>query len=251
MSSKYLNPIKYLGGSALIALVLAYVLPSLTVAIPNDRIRSGVLVQALPFFAAFVCILLTFILIIWLVAARFNGKIPHRTYSAIEMTLIVSILAGVVLLFQEIPTLGFIAYRYAFLLVLGSLLSFLLWSHVVGRSAKADLRLPRFTTRQQIAGVVALVIVTGLMAAFVLNVNAPREPYGIRQRVWNSYDDARRAEIAATATADFNNVEAPFVVVLSMIPGVLFFFAVREAAASLRRPETQASAGPAVSHSTA
>ena len=35
----------------------------------------------------------------------------------------------------------------------------------------------------------------------IIGVNTPREPYGIRDRVWKSYSDDRKAEVAAADKA--------------------------------------------------
>jgi hypothetical protein len=227
---KYWSPIKWLGGAALIALVIAIVFPSVRDTIFSEQAQSAVLIQAVPFFAAFVCILLLFILLIVLVAKRFNGKIPHRMYSGVEYTLIAGILSGVVFLFQPFT---FVAYRYGFLLVRGSLLGFILWSHVVGRNAKSDLNLPKYIAVNQLAGLIALVAIAGLLSSWIISNNQPQEPYGERQRVWNSYSDERKAEIRAAAHADFNNVEMPFVVIFSLFPSALLFFIMRELSAAM------------------
>ncbi|MDX2160025.1 MAG: hypothetical protein SF162_01745 [bacterium] len=240
---KYWGPVRVLAPVVIIAALFALIAPSITSGIADERVRNGVLIQALPFFGAFVAVLLTYILLIFLIALRFNGKIPNRTYSGVETVLIVGILGGVVLLFQPIH---FVGYRYGFLLVLGALLSFIVWSHVIGRSAKADVRLPRFTGVQQAAGAAAFVVIAVLIAGLVINTNAPREPYGVRERVWNTYDDARKAEIAAAASSSFNTVEIPFVIAFSLVPAALFFFIVREAAASLGKSEESTDAKAAV-----
>ncbi len=227
---KYAAPIRVLGGSALVALIIAFIFPTLRDGIADDRTRNGVLMQAVPFFAVFAAILLLYILLGYIVAYRFNGKIPKRTYSSIENTLVIGILAGVAMLFQSF---NFVGYRYGFLLVLVSLLSFILWSHIVGRTMRADVQLPRFTAGQQIAGGIAFVAVVAVLSAVILQANIPTEPYGVRERVWNTYDAAEKAVVQEQALAEFNAVEIPFVILFSVIPAAVFFFFVREVAASL------------------
>jgi hypothetical protein len=139
-------------------------------------------------------------------------------------------IGGVVALFQ--PFL-FVAYRYGFIMLLGSLLTFIVWSHVVPASFKADLDLPPFTITQHVIGAVAGVIVLIFLVSSAAAVNAPQPPYGLRERVWNSYDDERKAEVAAAATADFYNVEMPFLILFNILPALLVYFAVRELANAL------------------
>ncbi|MDZ4765878.1 MAG: hypothetical protein SGI73_15135 [Chloroflexota bacterium] len=229
MSARYLNPIKWLGGIALIAVVFGIIFPAIRDAIQNERLRSGVLLQAMPFFAFFVAVLMTFILLIVLAARRYGGVVPRRTYNGIEWTLIAGIVFGVIFLFQPF---SFVPYRYGFLLLLVSLLSFILWSHVPLRGAKTERRIAPFAASHQIVGLVVAAIAAAIIAALILTAAAPQPPYGVRDRVWNSYDDARKAETAAAAAVEFNNAEVPFVIVLSLFPAALFFFISREIAAS-------------------
>ena len=229
---KYAAPIRILGTSALVALVIAIIFPALRDGIADERTRNGVLMQAIPFFAIFAAILLLYILLGYLIAYRLNGKVPNRTYSGIETTMVLGILVGVVLLFQPIH---FVGYRYGFLLVLGSLIGFMLWSHVVGRTMRADMNLPAFTPVHQIVGLIAFVVVAAALSGLILQANAPREPYGVRERVWNTYDDAEKAVVQEEALGQFNSVEVPFVIVFSLVPAAMFFFIVRELAASIAK----------------
>lgn len=282
MASKYWGPLKWLGGSALVAFIISIVFPAISNALLTEEMRKAVLVNAIPFFAAFVGILLLFILLIFIIALRYNGQVPARTHSSMEQIIIGGIVFGVVCLFQpwsQVP------YRYGFLLVLASMLSFIVWSHVTPGAKGDDVAEPvtlllwgiraantlavillflntpvlgflllvlsllawftwgRITTldqvkgqpgiglTQNIIGAVAGLIVVALLAAGAISVNAPVEPYGVRQRVWNSYDDAKKADIAAAAQTDFQSVELPFLVVFNLFPGLLVFFIVREALA--------------------
>jgi len=185
-----------------------------------------------PFFAVFIGILLLFALLITLMAMRYNGKVPVRCHSAIERTLVIGILLGVFFLFQPF---SIVPYRYGFLLVLISILSFILWSHVVPAGARLTFGLPALGGRQHLIGGLAALTVAVVMSAAIISINAPKEPYGIRDRVWNSYSAERKAEVASAATADFSSVETPFIIILSLFPAAIVYFAVREVAAE-RRP---------------
>jgi hypothetical protein len=243
MNAKYIGPIKVLGGSAIIAILIAIIFPSLSAALLSEETRSAVLIQAIPFVGVFIAILLLFILLIFMVALRFNGKIPARTYQPLERTIIVGIVAGVVFLFQPFH---FVGYKYGFLLVLVSLLSFIVFSHVVPKGSR--LETTSFATIQHIVGIIAGILVLAALTYSAAAVNTPREPYGLRQRIWDSYDDERKATVAADATSTFNNVELPFLIVMNLIPAAAAYFLVREASGALvngKQPLSQEVAAPA------
>ncbi len=223
--SKYIGPIKWLGGIALGMFVFAFLFGNIAPGLVTEETRNGVLFNAIPFFGAFVGILLLFILLIVTVAIRFNGKIPGRTYSTMEKLIIAGIVFGTACLFNP---WSFVPYRYGFLLLLASTLSFIVWSHVLPPRTDFDARVPPLTSMQHIVGgVVAVLIILGLTFA-AASVNSPKEPYGIRERVWNSYDEERRAQIAAEATAEFSQVELPFLVIFNAFPAAAAYLVVRE-----------------------
>jgi hypothetical protein len=96
-----------------------------------------------------------------------------------------------------------------------------------------------------VIGIVVAVVVWAALTYSAASVNSPREPYGLRQRIWDSYDDERKATVAAEATSTFNNVELPFLVVMNLIPAAAAYFLVREASGALvngeqRRQEVEA-----------
>ncbi|MDX2140940.1 MAG: hypothetical protein SF123_22845 [Chloroflexota bacterium] len=232
--SRYLKPIRNLGSAALIALVIGLLFPSLSQAIFDEETRGGVLLQSIPFVAFFVAVLLTFILIIVLVATRFNGKIPNRAYRPIELTIIAGILGGIFALFQPF---AFSPYKYGFVILLGATLSFILWSHVVPKHAKADADLPPISSLAQIIAAIAAVAVIILLVTSAINANTPQPPFGERQRVWNSYTPERQAEIATQKLTEFNTVEIPVLVIMNILPALLIFFAVRELIAAFTAPK--------------
>ncbi|MEO8609943.1 MAG: hypothetical protein ABI690_18765 [Chloroflexota bacterium] len=222
--NKYIGPIKWLGGIAVFLFAFALIFDPLTQGLSEDT-RKSVLLHAVPFFAAFVGILLLFIMVITLVAKRFNGKIPGRTYQGVEYTMIAGILVGVVCLFQP---WSFVPYRYGFLLLLGSTLSFILWSHIMPPRADFDAQVPALTSLQHIAGAIAGVIVIVFVVTSFINLNGPKPPYGLRERVYNSYDDTRKAQVAADANQEFQSVEIPFLIFFGAFPGVVAYFVARE-----------------------
>lgn len=234
--SRYFTPIKWLGGIAILLFLFAYGFANVAPSLVSEQVRNGVLFHAIPFFAAFVGILLLFILLIVLVALRFNGKIPGRTYKGMEYVIIGGIIFGVICLFNP---WSLVPYRYGFLLLLGSTLAFILWSHVVPPRTDYDATIPRLTTAQHVIGLAGglLVLVTLTLAA--ISANAPQPPYGLRERVWNSYNEERQAEVAAEAEQQFTSVEMPFLVVFNLFPAAAVYMVVRELAGGRKTaPET-------------
>jgi hypothetical protein len=232
--SRYLKPIRNLGSAALIALVIGLIFPSLAQALFDEETRGGVLLQSIPFVAFFIAVLLTFILIIVLVATRFNGKIPSRAYRPIELTIIAGILGGIFALFQPFT---FSPYKYGFVMLLGSTLGFILWSHVVPKHAKADADLPPISSTAQIIAAVAAIAVIVFLVTSAIGANAPQAPFGERQRVWNTYTPERQAEIATQKMTEFNTVEIPVLIIMNLLPGLLIFFALRELIAAFAAPK--------------
>ncbi|MBL8154450.1 MAG: hypothetical protein JNM70_09715 [Anaerolineae bacterium] len=230
--SRYLGPVKWLGGIALVMFILAYVFGTWVPGIVAEETRNSVLFHAIPFFFAFVGVLLLYILLIVLAARRFNGKIPGRTYKAMEYLIIGGIVFGTVCLFNP---WSFIPYRYGFLVLLFSTLGFILWSHIVGPRADYDDSIAPLTRSQHLIGAVAAVVLMVALNAAAIGSNAPSEPYGIRQRVWNTYDDARKAQIADEAIRSFNQVEMPFLILFNLFPGAAVYLIGRELVGGERR----------------
>jgi hypothetical protein len=102
----------------------------------KERI-SNVLLEAIPFILIFVAIILTFITLISLVASVLNDNIARRTHTMIERIIMFGIVGGVIGLFQP---WWFLVYKYSFMFLLVSTLSFILWSHV---RPKRELRRPQ------------------------------------------------------------------------------------------------------------
>ena len=110
-------------------LILAAVIPA---AFTQQQLADNILLNAVPFVIVFVGILLCFITLIWLVALRYNDRISAARYRRVERWLIAGIVLGVIGMFQ--PWL-FQAYQIGFLVLLGSTLGFIVWSHVVPAGA--------------------------------------------------------------------------------------------------------------------
>lgn len=237
--AKYIGPTKWLGGIAVLLFVIAAAFGAVVPGLVSESIRSAVLFQAIPFFLVFVAIILLYVLLIVWVALGFNGKVPGRTYRGLELLAIAGIIFGTICLFNP---WSFVPYRYGFGLLLISTLAFILWSHVAAPRSDFDSAIPPLSQRQQIAGLVAGLLVTALLAAATISSNAPAEPYGLRQRAWDSYTPERQAEVAETATSEFNSVEMPFLLLFNLLPGIAVYLVVRELTGG--RPEDDEEAMP-------
>lgn len=230
--SRYLGPVKWLGGIAVVMFILAYVFGTWVPGMVAEETRNSVLFHAIPFFFAFVGVLLLYILLIVLAARRFNGKIPGRTYKGMERVIIGGIVFGTVCLFNP---WSFVPYRYGFLVLLFSTLGFILWSHILAPRVDYDDRIPPLTRNQHLIGLVAAVVLMVVLNAAAISSNAPSEPYGVRQRVWNTYDDARKTQIAEEATRSFNQIEMPFLILFNLFPGAVVYLIGRELVGGERR----------------
>ena len=100
----------------------------------EEQLADNVFINAVPFVLIFVAIILTFIAVIYVVASMLDNNISQRAHRIIEQILIVGIVLGVVGMFQP---WFFEGYKYGFVLLLISTLSFILWSHI---TPKRELR---------------------------------------------------------------------------------------------------------------
>jgi hypothetical protein len=221
---KYWGYIRGLGGSAIITFIVGFVFRSLIPSFP-ETIRNAVIIQALPFIAFFASILLLFIMSVALLGVRFHLLVPNRTHRAVEFTIIASILLGIVALFQPWQISP---YTFGFSLLLFSVLAFIVWSHVAPRSSRESNILPAFSrTATSTAIIAGLIVVAIVFGSFALT-KSPKEPYGIRQRVWNTMDEEKKAEAASEAISTYRSATLPFFVLYALMPGLVVFFITRE-----------------------
>jgi hypothetical protein len=104
----------------------------------EEQLLDNVILNAIPFILIFVSIILAFIALIVVISSVLSNNISPRLYHLIERILIAGIILGVVGMFQ--PWV-FIAYRYGFILLLVSTLTFIAWSHIApkGESAQREI----------------------------------------------------------------------------------------------------------------
>jgi hypothetical protein len=226
---KYLAPIEILGIAAAIVFGLGRIFDWYF----EDKVERGessVLEQALPFTATFITILLIFILLIFIVALRFNGKMPYRTYRPVELTIIGGIGAGIFAIFQpwEITS-----YKYGFLLLLGSTISFILWSHVRPQNKKRGDALPPFNGVHHALGLVLAVLVLGSIVFVAFNaINPPEEPYGYSDRIWSrGLREEQRVAVAEQAEHNYDTTRFS-IALMSLLPAFAAYCIGREVAAN-------------------
>jgi len=116
-----------------IAIVIIFILgiianPVVEATATPEQLATNVILAAIPFILIFVSIILTFILIINIVASVLNHHIAPGIYKTIETVIISGILFGVFSLFQP---WFFVLFKNGFMILLVSTLSFILWSHIV------------------------------------------------------------------------------------------------------------------------
>ena len=119
-----------------IAIVIIFILgmianPVVEATTTPEQLATNVILAAIPFILIFVSIILTFILIINIVASVLNHHIAPGIYKTIETVIISGILFGVFSLFQP---WFFVLFKNGFMILLVSTLSFILWSHIVPRT---------------------------------------------------------------------------------------------------------------------
>jgi hypothetical protein len=165
LPKKYMGPIRNLGGSAIIVLVVGVVLPQILQIFLNERQMEGVLVNALPFLGVFIAIILLFILSVFMVVIRFSGNLPYRTHRPVEVITIFGIFTGIFFLFQPWQLVG---YQYSFMWLLVSTLMFIMWSHVSPKSGRVEQEYPTYSSYFWAVGGVSIAIV-GLFISIELS----------------------------------------------------------------------------------
>jgi lysylphosphatidylglycerol synthetase-like protein (DUF2156 family) len=231
--NKYWGYVRGLGGAAMIAAIIGAVFNSAIRPLLSEGLRNEVIITAIPFISIFAAILLLFIMSVALLGIRFHAALPARTHSAIEYTIIASILIGVVALFQS---WSIAPYTFGLGLLLFSVLAFIVWSHITPRNKREDATLPTFTPRATTLAILAgLVVVTLIFSSFAFNT-VPKEPYGVRQRQWNSYSDEKKVEAKVAAETAYRTNYLPFFVMYGTLPGLVVFFLARELATPKTKP---------------
>lgn len=199
----------------------------------SDERQEEVLIKAIPFVAVFVSILLVYIGMIVILATVLNGKTPPRTYRPIEYIIIAGILLGVLGLFQGWKLF---TYENGFVLLLFSVLSFIVWSHVTPMSAVEAKSLPGFTARAKLVGAIAGVVVWLALSVYISSAIKPVEPFGVADRVWDMMmSEEEQQQMRDDFDTEYTTNRIPVAILISMMPGAMVFFATREIVESSQR----------------
>ena len=119
-----------------VTLILGLVAKSVITSLTTEKQRAtNVLLSAIPFILIFVAILLVYISLIRMSASLLNDYISPRIYHAVETALIAGIALGIFGMFQ--PWL-LILYKMGFLVLLGSTLGFIWWSHIKPKGIRRE-----------------------------------------------------------------------------------------------------------------
>jgi len=128
-----LIPLKLLVSAAVLFGLSFAARPVIRVLVPDVETSSNVLIIAIPFLLVFVPIILTFMAVIVFVSKLLHLRVAETPYKIIEYVFIAGIVLGIVGMFQ--PWV-FGLFRIGFFVLLGSLLGFMVWSHVAMKRAR-------------------------------------------------------------------------------------------------------------------
>lgn len=95
--------------------------------VPEAVLSRNVLLSAIPFILIFIAILLTYILLIVIVATAINDLVNPRLYTWVMRIIIACVIIGVLGMFQSIA-MAF--YTRGFQLLFSATLAYIMWSHV-------------------------------------------------------------------------------------------------------------------------
>lgn len=128
-----LIPLKMLIAAAVLFGLSFAARPLIAALVPPEVASTEVLVIAIPFLFIFVPIILCFMSLIVFVGKLLEQKVPEGLYRAIEYVFIAGIVLGILGMFQ--PWV-FGLFKIGFFVLFGSLLGFMIWSHVLVKRAR-------------------------------------------------------------------------------------------------------------------
>lgn len=134
MEKRFRPPIPLLIIAAVL-IVAGLLLNSSMNSLGENLVRNNMIILALPFLAIFIGILLSYIALIITLSRAFTGVISARIYQVLFSASVAGIVLGVIMMFQP---WALAAYRVGFSILLGSLLSFMVISHISPRPKTVD-----------------------------------------------------------------------------------------------------------------
>ena len=123
-----LIPVKLLIAAAVIFGLSFATRPLIAALIPPETASSDVLIIAIPFLFLFVPIILAYMSVIVFVGKLLQNRVPEKVYRSIEYVFIAGIVLGILGMFQPWT---FVLFKAGFFVLFGSLLGFMIWSHVM------------------------------------------------------------------------------------------------------------------------
>lgn len=107
--------------------------PALNALVPDLATSSNVLLIAIPFLLVFVPIILGFMALIVFVSKLLHERVPAAAYRAVEYVFIAGIFLGIIGMFQPWT---FVLFKPGFFMLFGSLIGFMVWSHVAMKQVR-------------------------------------------------------------------------------------------------------------------
>ena len=127
MKIRPLIPLKMLIAAAVLFGLSFAAQPVLNALVPDLKASTNVLILAIPFLLVFVPIILLFMSFIVFVSKVLEHRIPEVAYKIVEYVFIAGIVIGILGMFQPWT---FMLFKPGFFVLFGSLLGFMVWSHV-------------------------------------------------------------------------------------------------------------------------
>jgi len=122
-----LIPLKLLIAAVVLLALSFAATPVLGSLVPDLQTSKNVLLLAVPFLMVFVPIILLFMALIVFISKILYQRVPERAYKSVEYVFIVGIVVGIISMFQPWT---FMLFKPGFFILFGSLLGFMIWSHV-------------------------------------------------------------------------------------------------------------------------
>jgi hypothetical protein len=122
-----LIPLKLLISAAVVFGLSFAAKPVISALAPEAEAGSDVLLIAIPFLLVFIPIILLYMALIVFVGKLLARRVPEAVYKVVEYVFIAGIIFGIIGMFQ--PWV-FGLFKTGFFALFGSLLGFMIWSHV-------------------------------------------------------------------------------------------------------------------------
>jgi hypothetical protein len=126
-----------------------------------------------------------------------------------------------------------IGFEFGFILLMFSTLFYILWSHIVPGTRAIDRSLPPLEMRHHITGAIVGLVLLLIVAGGLAVLNQPAEPYGMRQRQFDTLSEEQQGQMADDATDDFRYIEIPFLIFLGLFPASIVYYVTREASLAM------------------